>query len=236
MTGGSMIYNILVILVIVLCLQLAGVIKSREYNLKFFYTRFLSYLKTDLKKIKDWKKGRVSDSLSLIRLISYYSSVFFFLIMAASGFLPFIFLGTGLTGLALLVHVTAAPLFCVAYAVFILLSAFQYQFGKNEYLFVFKRDTIDDSVKYEYAKDSLVFKTAFWLSAAVSVPVITSIILTLFPIFGSEAMDSLISIHGYSVLILTISFVIQLYYSIILRTRDKFKTQKIKSDPGGINS
>jgi hypothetical protein len=222
--GVKMIYNILVILVIVFSLQLAGIIKSREYNLKFFYFRFLTLLKSDFKRMKDWKKERVSDSLGLLRSLTYYISVFLFLTMAASGFLPFVFLENSLTGLALLIHVTAAPLFCIAYAVFILLSAFQYQFGHNDYLFVFKRDSIDDSEKYEHAKDSLILKSAFWISAAVSVPVIISIVLTLYPVFGSDTMESLTSIHGYSVLILTISFVIQVYYSIILRTKDKFNT------------
>jgi hypothetical protein len=221
--GNRMIYNILVILVIVFSLQLAGIIKSREYNLRFFYGRFLAYFKTDIKKIKGLKKEKVSDIFDLLRTLSFYSSFLLFLIMAASGFLPFVFLGTSLTGFALLIHVTAAPLFCISYAVFILLSAFQYQFGNTEYLFVFKRDTVDDLEEYEYAKDSLVLKSAFWISAVISVPVIISIILTLFPIFGSDAMVGLTTIHGYSVLILTISFVIQVYYSIILRSKDKLK-------------
>ncbi len=214
-----MIFNILVILVIFFSFQLAGVIKSREYNLKFFYNGFLSQLKGDLKKIKSWKTNNIKDSLSLIRLVSYYISVFLFLTMALSGFLPFVFMEKNLTGFSLLIHVTAAPLFSVTYAVFILLSAFKFQFGKTDYLYVFKRDTIDDSKEYEHAKDSLVLKSAFWISAAVSVPVILSIILTLFPLFGSDEINSLISLHGYSVLILTISFVIQVYYSIILRTK-----------------
>jgi hypothetical protein len=219
-----MIYNILVILVILISLQLNSWLMKREYTFKSIYLYFLFFLKDDFNKIFKSDTREVLSFLKLIRLMSFYASVILFFIMASSGFLPFAFIGTGLTGFALVIHVTAAPLFCLSYAILIVLSAFQYKFEDDDYMYIFKRNILGKSVKIEPVKSFFILKTMFWISAAISIPVIASIILSLYPIFGTSGMGILITVHKYSVLIFTISFVIQVYYSIILRVQAKNNT------------
>lgn len=219
-----MIYNLLVIIVILISFQLIGWIKKRKYTLKSLYINFMFFLKDDFKTMLNSDTRGILSYLKLIRSMSFYTSVILFIVMASSGFLPLVFMSTSLTGFALVIHVTAAPLFCVTYAIFIVLSAFQFSFQNADYLFVFNRNSIYDSNELEAAKDNFILKSAFWISAALSIPVIAAIILSLYPIFTTYEMDSLIDVHRYTVLIFTISFVIQVYYSIILRIQDKNNT------------
>ena len=151
----------------------------------------------------------------------FFASVLLFFIMASSGFLPFIFMSTSLSGLALIIHITAAPLFCLSYAIFIVLSAFQYMYDEDDYIYIFKRKMLRKSGDIKPVQSLFLLKSTFWISAAISLPVIGSIILSLYPIFSTSEMDILLIIHKYSVLIFTISFVIQVYYSIILRMQEK---------------
>ena len=216
-----MIYNILVIIVVLASLQLISWISKGKFTVKSIYTNLLSFLKNDFKEMFKSDTQGVLLYLKLSRSVSFYISVILFIIMALSGFLPFLFMGTSISGLALVIHVTAAPLFCMAYAVFIVLSAFQYKFEDDDYMFIFKRKMLVETENFESVKSIFILKTVFWISAALSIPVIASIILSLYPIFSTYNMDNLIIVHKYSVLIFTISFVIQVYYSIILRTQDK---------------
>lgn len=219
-----MIYNILVITTIVISLLIISWISERKYTFKSLYINFLLFIKDDFILLFNSETRGVLSYLKLMRLMSFYSSAILFIIMALSGFLPFVSMGTSLSGLALIIHVTAAPLFCLTYAFYIILSAFQYKFEYDNYLFVFHRNSIEGSSEFEAAKDNVILKSAFWISAVVSVPVIISIILSMFPIFSTSGMHYLTDLHRYSVLIFTISFVINIFYSIILRIQDKNNT------------
>ena len=216
-----MIYNILVILVVLISLQLLNWIMNRQYTLKSIYNNFLLFLKYDFKKISKSKNQSVRTYIKLIKSMLFFASVLLFFIMASSGFLPFIFMSTSLSGLALIIHITAAPLFCLSYAIFIVLSAFQYMYDEDDYIYIFKRKMLRKSGDIKPVQSLFLLKSTFWISAAISLPVIGSIILSLYPIFSTSEMDILLIIHKYSVLIFTISFVIQVYYSIILRMQEK---------------
>ena len=117
--------------------------------------------------------------------------------MALSAFIPLILFGDSLSGIFLLIHVSVAPLFSIFLAILIILFAHSNQFSKydldnskNNGIFIFNQ------MGY--------IKITFWLIVFFSIPTMISVILSMFPLFGTDGQLYLLEIHRYSTLIVLI--------------------------------
>jgi hypothetical protein len=101
--------------------------------------------------------------------------------------------GGPVSGLILILHVAAGPVFavCLAFLAITLASKFRMQAG-------------DAAHKVKWA---------FWLVLLFAVPLISSAILTMFPIFGTEGQYVLLHLHGYSALLLVLTIAVTYYLS-----------------------
>ncbi len=159
--------------------------------------------------MREKKAGR---TFSLLRSLVYSLNALLFVLLAVTGFLPVLFLGDHLTGIMLVIHVTVAPLFALSLAGLALLWAHRLRFDESDWQFL-----VGYRKQRSRNKEALVrfaLKTGFWLVLVFSLPLILTVILELFPLFGTEGEEFLIRSHGYSALLLTLVALIGIYLSI----------------------
>ena len=113
--------------------------------------------------------------------------------LVVTGFLPVIITGGPVSGLILILHVAAGPVFamCLAFLAITLAAKFRMQAGDAGHR----------------------VKWAFWLVLLFAIPLISSAILTMFPIFGTEGQHLLLHLHGYSALLLLLTIGVTYYLS-----------------------
>jgi len=160
--------------------------------------------------VADWwlgkgKTGRVKRPL-------YWLALSCLLILVITGFGPTIVLGQSMSGLLLMLHLTAAPLFIVALAVLTVLWAHQSRFNAGDwqrFSRLLGRKSSSDASLGEGGY--LCQKLAFWLVAALALGVVASIVLSMYPLFGTEGQERLVQIHRYSALLLVVSAGVHTY-------------------------
>lgn len=149
------------------------------------------------------------NSLGLLRRLLYLLTLLLFVILAITGFVPVVFFGRHLTGVLLLVHATAAPIFALSLAILSLLWAHRQRFTGENW------ETARELSARKHVEpdrlENLGRKICFWLILFFALPLILSIILGVFPLFGTEGQDSLVFLHGISALLLTVTAVIHTY-------------------------
>jgi hypothetical protein len=127
-----------------------------------------------------------------------------------TGFGPPLLGGKALTGFLLISHATAAPVFivCVAFLVFNWAYRCRFDAEDREWL----RRLCSCRV-FGFLKESGVCcKLAFWFGAILCVPVAMSIIVSMFPIFGTHGLETLFKIHQYGSLLLVLDSMVLLYF------------------------
>jgi hypothetical protein len=113
-----------------------------------------------------------------------------------TGFYPVLILKESIYGYWLILHVIFASVFAVSLACLAVMWAEACSF---------KRDS------------AVLQKIFFWLIIILALPVILSIILSMFPFFGTEGQEFLIQLHRYSALPLALTAIAHTY--LIIRTR-----------------
>lgn len=156
---------------------------------------YFASFKKSLTNLKLLKSQSFLDNLTLIRRIVYLITLFLFLIMVISAFIPIVLFGDSLNGLFLLVHVSAAPLFAITLAILIILSAHSNRFNKSDV------DLSNKNKKFNFNQIGYI-KITFWLIVLFSIPTMISVILGMFPLFGTEGQLYLLEIHRYSAVII----------------------------------
>jgi cytochrome b subunit of formate dehydrogenase len=152
---------------------------------------------------------RPANALGVLRGLVYLLTLALFLILALTGFIPVVFFGGHVSGVLLLIHATAAPLFALSLALLSLLWAHRQRFSEENW------DATRDLVARKRVEPDrlrdVVRKVCFWLILFFSLPLILSIILGVFPLFGTEGQENLVLLHGISALLLTTTAVIHTY-------------------------
>ncbi|RPH36253.1 hypothetical protein EHM92_04830 [bacterium] len=152
---------------------------------------------------------RPGNALGVLRGLFYLLTLVLFMVLAITGFIPVVLFGGHLTGVLLLVHATAAPLFALSLALLSLLWAHRQRFTEENWNTV-RNLTARRQVEPDRLQE-VVRKACFWLIMAFSLPLILSIILGVFPLFGTEGQEALVLLHGISALLLTITAIIHSY-------------------------
>jgi cytochrome b561 len=146
------------------------------------------------------KRTGAIGGLRRARHLLYGTTLVLFVILAVTGFLQVLLLGEHLSGVLLVVHVTAAPLFALAVAGIAVLWSEKHVFGAEDWyivteVFRTRRIGVREVLP-------LVLKKLYWAILFLFVPLVGTVILEVFPIFGTEGEEFLISLHGYTGLLL----------------------------------
>ena len=144
-------------------------------------------------------------------------SILFFLILAVSGLIPFLILGKPLSGFLLLVHVAVSPLFILCVVILTILWIYQHRFLETNWqwlrLQIRKRDQKQKDVK---AMHEFWGKVHFWLILLSSIG-LSSIVLSMYPLFGTVGMEFFMTLHKLSAIVMTFS--VAMYLLLLIRSR-----------------
>lgn len=165
-----------------------------------------------------------TDKLSIIgklRILVYLAVLFCFIVLAITGFYPTIILGQHITGYLVMVHATFAPIFAVCLAVLAVMWARRWRFIGGDWP-CFERIVRWATLMNNPGGDAphksseLGRKISFWLIIFLALPLILSIVLSMFPLFGNHWQEILLSMHRYTALLFSMVVIMHTYF--IIRT------------------
>lgn len=133
-----------------------------------------------------------------------------FIILFVTGFLPVVF-GFHMSGLFMMVHVQAALLMsiCLIGLVFFFSNSRQLSLEEIQIL-------VKDYKQNKMLEPRIMLKVLYWKIIALVLPAMLSIILMLYPLFGTDGLEFLADVHRWSVLLLTICVIFVQYFRILI--------------------
>ena len=138
--------------------------------------------------------------VDILRLLIYVVAVLSFVVLAVTGFYPVLILGEHISGYLVMVHATFAPVFAICLAVLAVLWASRCRFTQGDWPWfdrLVKRVTLAGSgAEKSFRKSSgLGQKITFWLIIFLALPLALSIVLSMFPLFGTHGQELLLGTH-----------------------------------------
>ena len=163
-----------------------------------------------------FNRGDGFTSLNYVKSFFYLLAVLAVLIMAFTGFLPVIFLGKHLSGILMILHVTTAPVLAVSLALLSLFYAQRNIFTQADLESLGGRQRGKEETSHVNIERIIAMKKIFfWLLIALSIPLIASILLSMFNIYGTSGQSFLLHLHGYTALFFVIVAMAYAYFSIL---------------------
>ncbi|MCK5565672.1 MAG: hypothetical protein KAJ07_10540 [Planctomycetes bacterium] len=195
----AVILSALVIILVLLAYGLKGVA---------FFADFLSFGYIT-------KKDQASDDLSLpasekslfieiVSILLYLALMAVFVLLLITGFVPRLISGHAPTGYMLMIHAGLAPVFACLTAAAALLWAHRSSFTSDE-------------VTPPFNILQIALKKCFWAMLIISLPLMLSIVIGMFPIFGTSVQHCLIDIHRVCAMIFVLLAVLHMLLLIVKR-------------------
>ena len=122
-------------------------------------------------------------------------AIVLFTTLALSGFLPLL-VGKHLSGVLLVLHVTAAPVFALLLAAWAVLQAHRHRFVAGDAAIL--RSLVQARNFRAFFGSQTAAKLFFWLALVMALPLIFSILLRMLPLFGTAGQEALLQWHRFS--------------------------------------
>ena len=134
------------------------------------------------------------------------------LLLFVSGFIGRLLFGEQIHGYTLMLHVGLAPVFVICAGAVGVAWGHRCRLNEDDRrglasLMCLKKTDLADTA-------DLGWKLTFWLSMFLVVPVSLSMVLGMFPIFGTHGQETLHCLHQYTALALTLTVLIHLHLAI----------------------
>jgi len=153
--------------------------------------------------------------LDILKKLVCLLTLLCFVVLAVNGFYPSLILGKPISGYWLMLQVTAGGVFACCLAFLTLMWAHHYRFNENDWQrlqHLLRRETASKKLPSERFRFGQ--KIAFWLIVLLALPVILSIVLSMFGLFGTDAQEFLLHLHRYSALLLVMAGVVFIYLAL----------------------
>ena len=162
--------------------------------------------------------------LGVLKKLVYLLALLCFLVLAVTGFFQRLVLGRSISGYGLMLHATAAPVFAVCLAVIALLWAHHHRFSEGDCPWlqrilkrIIRPKTAGETL---YKSSELLQKISFWLIVLLALPLILSIISSMFPLFGTHWQEVLLNVHRYSALLFALVVIVHTYLMVRTQMKD----------------
>ena len=151
----------------------------------------------------------------------YLLALVCFVVLALTGFYPVLVLGEHISGYLLMLHATFAPVFAICVAVLAVLWASNCRFTAGDWPWferiVQRISSVNSSDKAAQSGNSgLGQKITFWLIIILTLPLALSIVLSMFPLFGTHWQEILLGLHRYTAYVFTV--VVIMHTFLLIRT------------------
>lgn len=167
--------------------------------------------------VKNSKKLRFSTAVQHLFLPLLLLCVLF---MGATGFIPVIFLGRPMAGYTLMLHVAIAPLFSLCAVVMSLIWPYTHRFDAGDWDYVRSMVQRKRSRKRKSNRAGAFYRRfLFWLLVILSVPLISSMLFSMYPVFGTVGQDLLLEVHRYCALLYVLAVMGYFYLTVVKRKK-----------------
>jgi cytochrome b subunit of formate dehydrogenase len=170
---------------------------------------------------KRQRKSAKKSIVGVLRILVYLLALLCFVVLAVTGFYPTLVLGEHISGYLVMIHATFAPIFAVCLAVLAVMWASRCRFVYSDWPWfqrIVQRVTLAKGTGSEapYNSTGLGQKITFWLIIFLALPLILSIILSMFTLFGTYWQELLLGTHRYTALVFAMVVIVHTY--LVIRT------------------
>ena len=133
-------------------------------------------------------------------------------VLAVTGFYPVLVLGKHISGYLLMIHVTTGGVFAACLALLAFTFAHSHRFDEKDWPWltsVVRRELQNSKLLPE--NSDLVRKICFWLLIILALPLMLSVVLSMFPLLGTAGQLLLAEAHRYSTLAFAVVAIIHTY-------------------------
>ena len=154
--------------------------------------------------------------VGVLRKLVYLLALVCFVVLAVTGFGPRLFLNETISGYWLMIHATFAPIFAICLAVLVVMWASHCRFTGSDWPWLqrlIRRIILAKTVseKTGGARSGLGRKITFWLIVVLVLPLIISIVSSMFTLFGTYWQELLLDTHRYIALVLAMAVIVHTY-------------------------
>lgn len=151
-----------------------------------------------------------------IKKLIYLVALFCFVVLAVTGFYPLLIKGEHISGYLMMIHATFAPIFILCLAFLAVAWASSYRFNKSDWPWLRNILRWVTSLKIPVSESiepssQLFEKTGFWLIVFLALPLILSIIVSMFSTFGTAGQEFLLAAHRWTALVFAVVAIIHTY-------------------------
>lgn len=152
----------------------------------------------------------------VLRKLLYLLALLCFAVLAITGFFPLLALDEHISGYLVMVHATFAPVLAVCLAVLAVMWSPHCHFARGDWPWfdrlVHRATLAKGADKDAHSKSSGVGqKITFWLIVILALPLMSSIILSMFPIFGTRGQEFHLNVHRYTALVFALAAIAHTY-------------------------
>lgn len=155
--------------------------------------------------------------IGVLRKLVYLLALLCFCILVVNGFYPSLILGKSISGYWIMLQTTAGGIFTICLAILAVIWAHNCRLDKNYWPWLQKLLNHQSTNTAAPEKYELGQKICFWLIIFLALPLILSIVLSMFPLFGTEGQKCLLQLHRYSALLLALVAIVYTY--LLIRTK-----------------
>ena len=163
-----------------------------------------------------------SSPLGVLKKLVYLLAVLCFFVLAITGFWPVLVQGEHISGYFMMIHATFAPIFalCLAILAITWAGSYRFSFADCPWLSGLLRRVTRLRVPADerpWRCSVVVYKLAFWLILFLALPLILSIVVSMFHLLGTDWQHFTLSLHRWTSLIFAIAVIVHTYLAIRLR-------------------
>jgi cytochrome b subunit of formate dehydrogenase len=163
--------------------------------------------------------------LGILKKLVYWVALICFFLLVVTGFAQRLFLGKAISGYWLMLHATCAPVFAICLALLALMWAPRCVFRRGDWPRLeglIRRVIRLEADAAEPAVEGFNFgqKITFWLIIVLALPLILSIVSSMFPLFGTHGQELLLDVHRYSALLLALAVIVHTYLMIRIQMKE----------------
>jgi len=160
--------------------------------------------------------------LGVFKKLVYLVALLCFCVLAVNGFFAAVVLEKSISGYWIMLQTTAGGVFAVCVAILAVMWARRHRFNESDWpglQHILERITLAKRAGEEPLNKSgrLGQKITFWLLVVLALPLILSMVSSMFPLFGTHWQELLLELHRYSALLFVLAAIVHIY--LVIRTR-----------------
>ena len=159
--------------------------------------------------------------LGVFKKLVYLLALLCFCVLAVNGFYAAVVLGKSVSGYWIMLQTTAGGVFAVCVAILTVMWARRHRFNESDWpglQRILKRIIrLKTANNIPAGKSRLGQKITFWLLVVLALPLILSMVSSMFTLFGTYWQKLLLELHRYSALLFAMAAIVHIY--LVIRTK-----------------